>query len=157
MLRHRTAGIALALLTALLPAASADAQPSGYRTPGYKATTSFGKNVTATPLAPITLGTGKNPNLLIDAAGTAHVVYTQDGTEADVPDTVVSCLLQRGQKQCAAGQGGLAPTSPPGGSPGPFAGNFGAGNHDTDGAVPLNIGNQLFVVQRRFPNVFTAP
>src|SRR4051812_14421949 len=124
MARHRTAGfIALAFLTVLAPAA-ADAKTRGYVTPGYKGNSSFGKNATATPLPAITLGAGKNPNLLVDRAGTAHVIFTQDGTQADAPDTVVSCLLQRGQKQCGAGQGGLAPVNQPGGTPGPFAGNF---------------------------------
>ena len=50
------------------------------------------------------------------------------------------------------------PQAPEGGDgKGEFSGNFPGGNHDTDGPVPLAIGNQLFVIDRRFPDVFKTP
>ena len=37
------------------------------------------------------------------------------------------------------------------------AGNIPSLNHDFDGPVPLDIGNQLFVIERRFPGQFPTP
>src|SRR4051812_22120317 len=144
-------------VTATAVAAAALAGPveaKPYFSPGYKGTKSFA-NVTPAPLQSISLGSGKNPDLLVDRAGTAHIVFAQDGSDA--PDTLSVCNLQRGIKQCASG--GLAPNpqSPDPGEGGDFISNFPAGNHDTDGPAPLVIGNQLFVVDRRFPNVFRTP
>jgi hypothetical protein len=38
----------------------------------------------------------------------------------------------------------------------PSAATSQRGNHDFDGPVPLGIGNELFVIERRFPDVFPA-
>jgi hypothetical protein len=127
-----------------------------YHSPGYKGKKQFA-NVVPTPFPPITLGTGKYPKLLIDESGTAHTVYAVDGGAA-APDTLNECNLQRGATACASGGTAPTPQAPAGGDgQGVFSGNFPGGNHDTDGPVPLAIGNQLYVIDRRFPDVFNAP
>lgn len=125
-----------------------------YRSPGYTGTTSF-KTVTAKPLPAISLGTGKNPNLLVDAAGTAHIVFAQDGGSS--ADTLAFCNLQRGIKTCASH--GLAPNpvAPEETPDGTYAGNDPSQNHDFDGPAVLDIGNQEYLIDRRFPDEFTAP
>jgi hypothetical protein len=125
------------------------------RSPGFKPVPGL-RNVAPTALPSISLGTGKYPNLLVDAAGTAHIVYTQDGGSA-APDSLAFCSLQRGIKRCAAGGVAPNPQAPDPSQGGIFIGNFPAGNHDFDGPVPLAIGNQLYVVQRRFPDFFQTP
>ena len=153
MRRLRYAAVPCVALALLGLAGSASGAP--YRSPGYKGTKSFAK-VTPPPLAPITLGTGKNPNLLVDAAGTAHIVYAQDGGTTDA-DTIAFCNLQRGIKTCASR--GLAPNAvaPDPGEGGIFIGNSPGINDDNDGPVPLVVGNQLFLVDRRFPDFFHTP
>ena len=111
--------------------------------------------MTAPPLPAISLGTGKNPNLLVDASGTAHVVFAQDGG-GSAADTLAFCNLQRGFKSCASAGTSPNPTPPDSSQPG-YSGNFPAGNHDTDGPVPLAIGNQLYLIDRRFPDAFPSP
>ena len=65
-LRFRLASAAVIGLVALAFAGSASAVT--YRSPGYKGKLRFGK-VVPQPLPPITLGTGKYPNLLVDRGG----------------------------------------------------------------------------------------
>ena len=142
--------VALAALT-FVPQASAVT----YRSPGYKGTKRFGK-VVPQPLPPITIGTGKYPNLLVDEAGTAHIVFAQDGGTT-APDTLAFCNLQRGIKSCASAGTAPNPKAPDPSEGGIFAGNLPYLNHDFDGPVPLDIGNQLFVVDRRFPDFFKTP
>ena len=144
-------------LLAFLPVAPAGAarRVPSYHSPGYKGTTKL-PNVTPTPIAPITLGAGgKLPSVLVDAAGTGHLLSAQDGG-ADSPDLVSYCRLARGQKACAS-TSALTPDAPAGGASGPFEGNFPGGNHDTDGPIPIVQGNQLYLVDRRFPDAFTQP
>lgn len=147
---------AAAAVAGLASAAFAgSASGAAYYSPGYKGTKSF-RNITPVPFPPIAVGTGKYPNLLVDGAGTSHIVFAQDGGES-APDTLAFCNLQRGSKRCASA--GLAPNpqAPDSSTGGAFSGNFPAGNHDFDGPVPLVIGNELFVVDRRFPDVFNTP
>ncbi len=133
----------------------ASAAPPSYHSPGYKGSTRF-TNVAPATLPPVVLGTGKYPNLLVDAAGTAHIVFTRDGGTS-APDAITYCSLQRGIKSCAPSGVVPNPQAPDPGQGLAFAGNFPAGNHDFEGAVPLAIGNQLFLVDRRFPDVFNTP
>ena len=95
-------------------------------------------------------GDGKYPDLLVDAAGTAHVVYAHDGGTT-AADTYSVCNLQRGIKKCASSPTVPAPAAPDPSQGGIFAGNVPSLNHDFDGPVPLDIGNQLIVIDRRFP------
>jgi hypothetical protein len=135
------------------PAARGAAAGRGYHSPGYAGRTRLGTLVPST-LPSITLGTGKYPHLFVDGAGTAQIVYTVDGAST-APDTLSYCGLQRGQASCGATNGIPTPIEPEG-DPN-FPGNFPAGNHDFDGPVPLDIGNTLYIVQRRFPDAFPTP
>jgi hypothetical protein len=149
--------LAVLLTFALALVASATAPPRAaaaavYRSPGYKGTKAFA-HVGPAALPAITLGTGKFPNLLVDNAGTAHVVYATDGG-LQTQDKINSCTLQRGLARCAQTQGGIFPQEPEGSS---APGNFPGGNVDSQGPIPLTSGNQLFVVDRRYPDVFTTP
>ncbi len=139
----------------LLPAATAGAKPApSYHSPGYKGTTKL-PNVTPAPLAPITLGAGKLPSVLVDPAGTGHLLFSQDGASV-APDVVSYCRLARGQKACAS-TSALTPDAPAGGQSGPFEGNFPGGNADTEGPIPITQGNALYLVDHRFPDAFTQP
>jgi hypothetical protein len=151
-----TATVLVALGIACAHVGAASAASPGYHSPGYAGQTNFGANVTPTALPAITLGTGKYPDLLVDAAGTAHVVFANDGGTS-APDTYSVCNLQRGIKQCATSGTVPAPATPDPAQGGIFSGNIPSGNHDFDGPVPLDIGNQLFVIERRFPDQFPTP
>jgi hypothetical protein len=152
----RLAAVAsITLAVGWVGAGSASAATGGYHSPGYAGKTNFG-TVKPTALPPISLGTGKYPSLLVDGAGTAHVVFVHDGG-ASAPDTYSVCNLQRGSKQCASASTVPAPVAPAASQGGAFEGNFPAGNHDFDGPAPLDIGNELFVIERRFPDAFPAP
>ena len=142
----------LALLWAAAAAGAATSTPGAYFSPGYKGTKSFAA-VAPVALASVTLGTGKYPNLLVDAAGSAHVVYDTDGASM-TQDKINACTLQRGQTACGQSTGGIFPQEPEGASE---AGNFPAGNADDSGPIPLVSGNQLYVVDRRYPDIFTTP
>jgi hypothetical protein len=147
---------ALAFAVVLICAGSTGSSAAaGYHSPGYKGTTSF-RNVTPPPLPAISLGTGKDPNLLVDKAGTSHVVFAQDGG-ASAPDTLAFCNLQRGLKTCASRGIAPNPVAPDSSSGSAYSGNIPAGNHDTDGPVPLAVGNQLYLIDRRFPDAFPTP
>ena len=148
----------LALLStcvvALVPAAAQAKPAPSYHSPGYRGTRKL-PNVSPAPLAPITLGAGKYPSVYVDAAGTGHVLFDQDGGSS-APDVVSYCRLARGQKACAS-TSALAPDAPAGGASGPFEGNFPGGNHDTQGPIPIVQGNALYLVDRRYPDVFNQP
>lgn len=149
---HFAAYVAVAaVVLCLIGAATAAAKAP----PAFKPDPGLGA-VMPKALPLITIGTGKNPNLLVDAAGTAHIVYTEDGG-ATAPDTLAVCNLQRGQKACAQNSTAPTPVAPTASDGDAYLGNFPAGNHDTDGAVPLSIQNQLYVVERRFPDAFPTP
>jgi hypothetical protein len=158
MIRARAAAWVFTIAPAVLLMASSPAaarRPPSYHSPGYKGTTRL-PHVTATPFPPTVLGTGKYPDVLVDAAGTGHVTFSEDGGSSS-PDTISYCRLLRGQKGCSSTTSSLAPVAPTGGQSDPYIGNFPGGNHDFDGAVPLAIGNQLFLVDRRFPDTFPTP
>jgi hypothetical protein len=116
---------------------------AGYCSPGYSGTKSFAA-VAPAALPQITLGTGKYPNLLVDAAGTAHLVYDTDG-RTTTQDTINYCSLQRGAAACAQTTPGLFPQEPEGSA---ASGNFPGANVDSQGAIPLVNGNQLFIADR---------
>jgi hypothetical protein len=70
-----------------------------YRSPGYSGVRKAPKTLPAQPLTPITLGAnGRNPQALVDAAGTAHIVWTEDGGGG--ADVTRYCRLRRGSRAC---------------------------------------------------------
>ncbi len=146
--------LVIAMSLALVPAGAALGKTRAYRTPGYKGSPKIG-NVTATPIAPVTLGTGKFPDVLVDAAGTGHIVFSTDGG-GETPDGLSYCRLARGQKGCAA-SANLVPDAPPGGGSNPFISNLPGANDDNAGPVPIDQGNALFLVDHRFPDTFPQP
>lgn len=78
--------------------------------------------------------------MLTDAAGTGQIAYTTEPNGA--PSVLHDCVLMRGQTGCAANSG-LIPPEPDGDA---------AYNIDEAGPTPLAIGNELLMVDHRFPN-----
>jgi hypothetical protein len=150
------ATVLVALASACAHVGMASAASPGYHSPGYAGKTGFGAKVTPKALPPIVLGTGKYPDLLVDGAGTAHVVFAHDGGTS-AADTYSVCNLQRGIKKCATSPTVAAPAAPDPSQGGIYSGNIPSLNHDFDGPVPLDIGNQLIVIDRRFPALFPTP
>jgi hypothetical protein len=127
-----------------LPAAVAVAKPTSYRTPGYAWNHELPKVAPVIPGKLITLGDGEYPHVLVDAAGTGQIAYTTAPSGA--PSVLHDCVLLRGQTGCAASSG-LVPAES--GDP--------QYNIDDDGPTPLAIGNELLMVDHRYPISETLP
>jgi hypothetical protein len=128
---------------AVLPA-GAVAKPS-FHTPGYRWNRKLPKVAPVIPGKLITLGDGAYPSVLVDAAGTGQIAYTT--TPPAQQSVLHDCVLMRGQTGCAANTG-LVPPEP---------GDDPAYNEDDDGPTPLAIGNELLMIDHRYPNVETLP
>ncbi|MCW2990986.1 MAG: domain containing protein, partial [Solirubrobacterales bacterium] len=96
----------VAIVVAMLAVGAADASAAGkivYRDPpSYKGVKTAPKTVAA-PVpkapAPVTLSSaGSSPDVLVDEAGTAHVVWNED--RGDAADVVVYCRMPRGASAC---------------------------------------------------------
>ncbi|NLT05455.1 MAG: hypothetical protein GXY03_04000 [Solirubrobacterales bacterium] len=118
-----------------------------YRSPGYPGVCKSPRTNPAPPLPPVVLGTGHDPEVAVDAAGTAHVVWSEDGGNA--PDVLRYCRLKRAAKGCdnPPATRGLIPTQP--GEP--------AFNEDFNGPVVAVVGEDLAVITHRYPNVVDKP
>jgi len=133
-------------LTALAPPAAGKRRPV-YHSPGYKGVHRAPKTRPQQPLTPITLGANaRNPQVLVDAAGTAHIVWTEEGGSG--PDVTRYCRLRRGSKTCDSPPASqrLVPTQP--GDP-----------QFNDEYFPriLAAGSDVAIISYRFPNVTTKP
>ena len=142
-------GARLAVLGCVIAAvAGAAAVPASarrlYRSPGYHWNHKLPKVAPVIPGKLISLGDGADPHLLVDAAGTGQIAYTTSPTPG--PSVLHDCVLQRGQTGCAANSGLVPPEA---GDP--------AYNIDDDGPTPLAIGNQLLMLDHRYPNPETLP
>lgn len=121
-----------------------------YRTPGYRGVCKAPRTRPARPLPPVVLGPGRRPNVLVDAAGTAHIVWTQDG--GDSPDLLRYCRLKRGATAC---------DNPPAThaffpeQPGEY--NSPAFNEDFAGPRVVAIGDELALITHRYPNSVEKP
>lgn len=135
-----------AALLALAGPAAARA-PVSYSTPGYHGTHKVPK-VTQRALPPVTIGVGQDPSILVDAAGTSHIVW--DRPVAGGADQLHYCRLPRGAKACAVSSV-LAINQPD------VLGNSLQTNTDNDGPRPLAVGNELLVLSNRSPNVVPVP
>jgi hypothetical protein len=62
--------------TGLTAASTAAAPHASYHTPGYRGTHRVPPVAARVP-TPLTIGSGENPSILVDAAGTAHIVWNQ--------------------------------------------------------------------------------
>ena len=121
-----------------------------YHTPGYKGLCRAPKTGEQPVLPPIALGeNGRSPQVLVDDAGTAHIVWNQDGGDAG-PDLLRYCRLKRGAKGCDNPPAALAPDQP-----GPF--NSPGVNDDIAGPRILAVSNGLIFLTHRYPNVVPKP
>ncbi|MDX8150653.1 sialidase family protein [Patulibacter brassicae] len=158
--RRWSSAALLPVLAALLPAAGALQSPPAadaakrptlskgvYATPGYK-----GRKQPRTGPAPappsVTLATnGWKPDVLVDAAGTSHVVWVEkvDAQGAAVADDIVHyCRLPRGAKACDnPNQTPLPPAATP--------------SEDYAGPRILQIGDGLVLLTARYPAVVQHP
>ena len=116
-----------------------------YTSPGYDSTETVPTKL-STPPPPaklIKLGDGADPRVLVDAAGTGQIAYASlpDDAESQVRD----CVLMRGQSGRAANTTfGPTATSP-------------EYSIDDDGPSPLAIGNELVMLDHRYPDDETLP
>ena len=120
-----------------------------YRTPGYKGSTKVPRTRPAPLPRPVQLtSSGRYPDVLVDDAGTAHIVWTEDnGAQAD---TVHYCRLKRAATTCDA-RAELVANKPygPGDDP-----EF---NVSQNGARILRIGQQLVIIDFRYPTTYPKP
>jgi hypothetical protein len=97
----RKLGLCLTLALVALVALGAFAAPAGaagVTTPGYKGTRKAPRTKPATPTPPpVKVGEGTKPNVLVDAAGTAHVVWVD--YFSNVP-ALRYCRIKRGENGC---------------------------------------------------------
>jgi hypothetical protein len=151
--RRTAAGLVVALLavaggaTATAASATAASATEIYRSPGYHWNRKLPKVAPVIPGKVIELGDGQYPSVLVDAAGTGQIAYSSNQNVDFGPSVVHDCVLLRGQTGCAASSG-LIP---------PEVGDDPTYNIDEDGPIPLAIGNQLLMIDHRFPNGETLP
>lgn len=144
------AGLLAALLVLALPALAAAKLPA-YRTPGYRGTTKVPRlRAQATPPArPVELSAlGRYPDTFVDAAGTAHIVWSED--EGDGADVVRYCRLRRAAGGCDVSQRLVWEKAYDVGDDPRF-------NVDQDGPRVVVIGDQLVVLSFRYPTIAEKP
>lgn len=146
-------------LASTFPAPAAAAQKAGKkacrvtkqgpvaRTPGYPGKCRAPKTRIPQPLPSTTLGSGRLPDLLVDDAGTAHMVWVSDGNAS--PDLVHYCRLKRGSTTCdnPPATRTMFPDQPMGPQY----------NVDTAGPEILEVGDDLVILSFRYPNVVNTP
>lgn len=144
----RTALLAVTLVavTALVgPVSGAAAKGHVYRSPGYVWNHKLPKVAPVIPGKLIKLGDGEYPRVVDDAAGTGQIAYaTSPGPFG--PSVVRDCVLPRGQSGCTSDTS-MIPAED--GDP--------TYNIDDDGPTPLTIGNQLLMIDHRYPNPEALP
>jgi hypothetical protein len=116
-----------------------------YHSPGYHWNGKLPKVAPVIPGKLIKLGDGEYPKIVDDAAGTGQIAYaTSQGPFG--PSTVRDCVLPRGQAGCTS-DAAFVPDEA--GDP--------TYNIDDDGPTPLTIGNQLLMIDSRYPNPEALP
>jgi hypothetical protein len=127
------------------------AAPAGaatYRSPGYKGVRTAPKTTPAPPPKALTLGAGERPQVLVDAAGTSHIVWNDP--RGDAADALHYCRMKRGATTCDV-QKDLVPDGPGDGREDPrFNSEFGTPR-------VLAVGDQVALVTHRYPNPVIAP
>lgn len=122
------------------------------RSPGYRGACRAPKTKGAAPLPPVTLsGSGRFPDMVVDGAGTAHIVWGEEGGEAE--DKLRYCRIKRGSSGCdnPPATRSLFPVQPYG------PGSVPAFNDDTAGPVVAVVGQDLALITFRYPIVVTKP
>jgi hypothetical protein len=135
----------------LAAASSAHARSPVYRDPpSYRGLSRAPKTVRA-PLPPrvVLSAAGTFPDLLVDEAGTAHIVWNEDRGELD--DAAMYCRLKRGGTACDGTP--IALTWPKGYGPGDGP-EF---NIDNGGPRIVRVGDQLVVFSKRYPTGSVKP
>jgi hypothetical protein len=139
--------LVLALLAAVPSVAGARTSPlrtTDVSSPGYKGI----KRVPRTGPAPappaISLGAGKQPDVLVDAAGTSHIVWNEEAP-AGGSDITHYCRIPRGAKACDNPSGTPFP---------PITAPYSA---DFDGPKIAQLGDGLVVLSHRYPAVVRQP
>jgi hypothetical protein len=147
LLRVVVPTLALALLAGLPAEALARKSPlrdTDVTSRGYKGI----KRVPRTGPAPappaISLGAGKLPDVLVDAAGTSHVVWTEE-VPAGGSDVPHYCRIPRGANACDNPNGTPFPPINV-----PFSADF-------DGPKIAQLGDGLVVLSHRYPAVVPHP
>ena len=131
------------------PVAESSARDPVYRTPGYRGTSKAPRTRPGPAPSPIVLSqNGRDPNVLVDAAGTAHVVWIDPGEIGVSADVLRYCRIKRGAKGCdnpPATQALVPPQPDP---------RF---NDDVAGPRVLAVGDDLALITHRYPNVIEHP
>jgi hypothetical protein len=133
------------VLATASPALGAD---DVYRSPGYRGTAKAPRTLPPPPPTPIPLGSGRSPQVLVDAAGTAHITWSVAGDTN--PDIVRYCRLKRGATACDA-QADLVPQQ--------SGDALAQPQFNDENGTPrvLAIGDQLVVLTSRYPNNLVGP
>lgn len=142
--------LALAAWMLLLSAAAAAATFPTYREPpSYKGRSKAPptKPAPPPPVAPAAVlsETGGKPDMVVDEAGTAHIVWAEDNGNA--ASTAEYCRLKRGATSCD--QRATLRFDPD-----PANSQY---NTDYGGPRIVRVGNQLAVFSKRYPMVTTKP
>lgn len=117
-----------------------------FSTPGYHWNHKLPKVAPVIPGKLIKIGDGVYPRVLVDAAGTGEIAYTVTPTNVSGASVLHDCVLLRGQTGCASNAGLIPPET---GDP--------RYNIDEHGPFPLAIGNELLMLDSRYPNVEDLP
>jgi hypothetical protein len=117
-----------------------------FSSPGYHWNHKLPKVAPVIPGKLIRLGDGLDPRVLVDGAGTGQIAYTVTPTNVSAASVLHDCVLLRGQTGCASNVGLIPPES---GAP--------QYNIDEHGPFPLAIGNELLMLDSRYPNVENLP
>ena len=138
----------IALLFTLATAAGADAAPTYRDPPAYEGVEKAPK--TEPPSFPTTSlsGAGTFPDVLVDEAGTGHIVWNEG--RGDAADVAVYCRLKRGATSCDK-RHELTWDKTYGAGDGP---QF---NIDDGGPRIVRIGDQLLVLSKRYPTIGEKP
>jgi hypothetical protein len=115
-----------------------------YRTPGYRGRTKAPRTGPAPAPPLVSLGPGEHPDVLVDAAGTSHIVFNESVPPGG-SDVTHYCRLPRGAKACNNPSGTPFP---------PIADAF---SHDFSGPKILQIGDGLVALSLRYPAVIQHP
>ena len=122
------------------------------RSPGYRGACRTPRTKPNKPPPPVRLsGLGRHPDLVVDAAGTAHIVWNEDGGETE--DKLRYCRLKRGSKNCdnPSSTQSLYPVQPYTPAAGPRY------NVDTAGPAVAAVGSDLALITYRYPIVTQKP
>jgi hypothetical protein len=144
-------GALLALVLVTVPVAEAKKTPS-YHSPHYKGTRKAPKTAPPPAPTPIPLAdAGRFPQVLVDEAGTAHIAWA-DG-EGDNADVVHYCRLRRGSTTCD----NPASTQRLTWDKAYDSGDDPRFNNDDSGPKLVQVGDQLAIVDYRYPTFEPKP